>query len=80
MTQKEYTNWRASTVRNCTLEEQTGILKQDLKSTKKNIYGEGRSNFSTHVIEEGHEMKNIDDIMTILKKKATMKKSINSKK
>ena len=32
------------------------------------IYGEGRSSFSTHVIEEGHEMKNIDNIMTILHK------------
>ena len=33
------------------------------------ILGEGRSNSSTHVIEEGHEMKNIDNIMTILHKK-----------
>ena len=31
-------------------------------------YSEGRSNFSTHLIEEGHEMKNIDNILTILHK------------
>ena len=29
------------------------------------IYGEGRSKFSSHVIEDGHEMKNIANIMTI---------------
>ena len=34
------------------------------------IYDERRSNFSTHVIEERHEMKNIDDIMTILHKES----------
>ena len=34
------------------------------------IYGEGRSNFSTHVREEGHEMKHIEDIMTILHKES----------
>ena len=32
------------------------------------IYGEGRSNFSTRAIEEGHEIKNIDSIMAILHK------------
>ena len=32
------------------------------------IYGEGLSNFSSDVIEEGHEMRNMDEIMTILHK------------
>ena len=44
-------------------------FKTRFKEHKKDfIYGEGCSNFSTLVIEEGHEMKNIDDIMTILHK------------
>ena len=38
------------------------------------IYGEGRSNFSTHVIEEGHEMNNIEDVMTILHKESNRAK------
>ena len=44
-------------------------FKTRLKEHKKDfIYGEGRSNFSTHVIGEGHEMKHIEDIMAILHK------------
>ena len=39
----------------------------------KVIYGEGRSNFSTHVIEECHEMKNIN-IMTIIHKESNHEK------
>ena len=46
-------------------------FKTRFKEHKKYfIYDEGRSNFSTHVIEEGHEMKNIDDIMIILHKES----------
>jgi hypothetical protein len=53
-------------------------FKTRFKRHKKDfIYGEGRSNFSAHVREECHEMKNTDDITT---KKATMKKSINWKR
>ena len=29
-----------------------------------------RFKFSTHVVEEGHEIKNVDDIMTILHKES----------
>ena len=32
------------------------------------VYGERHSNFSSHVIEEGREMKNVHNIMTILYK------------
>ena len=46
-------------------------IKSRFKEHKKDfIYGKGRSNFSTHVIEEGHEMKNIEDVMTILHKES----------
>ena len=39
------------------------------KENKKDfIYCEGHSSFSNHVIEEGHEMKNIDNIMAMLHK------------
>ena len=30
------------------------------------IWGEERSSFANHIIEEGHEMKNVDDLMIIL--------------
>jgi len=47
------------------------------KEHKKDfIFDEGRFNFSTHVIEEDHEMKNIDDIMIILYK-ANNREKIN---
>ena len=51
-------------------------FKTRFKEHKKYfIYGEGRSNFSTHVIEEGHEMnKNIEDTMTILNKESNHEK------
>ena len=50
-----------------------GRTNRDFKTRFKEhkndfIYGEGRYNFSTYVIEEGHENKNIDDIMIILHK------------
>ena len=32
------------------------------------MYGEGRSNFSNHLIKEGLEMKDIDNIKTIVHK------------
>ena len=39
-------------------------FKRRFKELKKDfICGEGRSNFSNHVIEEGHELKNIDNIL-----------------
>ena len=50
-------------------------VKTGFKEHKKEfIYGEGRSNFSTHVIGEGHEMKNIDNIKTILHKENNLEK------
>ena len=42
-------------------------FKTRFKDHKKYfIYRQGRSNFSNNIIEEGHEMNNIDNIMTIL--------------
>ena len=43
------------------------------------IYGEGRSNFSSHVIEEGHEIKNMDNIVTILHNENNHEKIYNLK-
>ena len=41
-------------------------FKTRFKNIKKYfIYGEGRSNFGNTIVEEGHEMRNIDNIMTI---------------
>ena len=49
----------------------TGQINRNFKTRlkepkKKIIYGEGCSNFSSHVIEQSHEIKNMDNIMTIL--------------
>ena len=50
-------------------------FKTRFKEHKKDfIYDEERSNFSTHVIEEGREMKHIENIMTILHKESNHEK------
>ena len=44
-------------------------FKTRFKEHKKDFtYGKGHSNFFSEVIEEGHEMENIDNIITILHK------------
>ena len=47
------------------INKQIEILRQHLKTFSKFIYGEGRSNFSDDVIKEDHEMRTIDDTMTL---------------
>jgi hypothetical protein len=69
MTWREYKNWRAFYI---------GRTNRDFKTRFKElkkyfIIGERRSNFSTLVIE-GHGMKNIDSIMSILHKENNLKK------
>ena len=51
------------------IEQTNSNFKTRFKEQKKDfIYGEGHSNFSNHVIEEGDEMKNMVNIMAILHK------------
>ena len=43
-------------------------FKTRFKEHKKDFIYEGHSKFSSHVIEESHEMKIMDNIMSILHK------------
>ena len=46
-------------------------FKAKIKEQKWFIFDEGYSNFGNHKTEEGHEMRNMDDLMNILHKKQT---------
>ena len=40
--------------------------KQDLENRKYFRYAKGKSKFSEHVLKEGHEMKTIEETMSII--------------
>ena len=53
-------------------------LKTTFKEHKKDlICHEGHSNFVNHIVEEGHEMRNMEDMLPFYINKTITRKSVN---